>query len=480
MFGAIIKKRSYRLCLLVIGVLSTIIPIVGSYFMAVDVDSAIILTEMERIFEGYMPYRDMHLNYPPLWFYMMVLIKWVFHVPYGFYEFYLTVHYVFCFGCAACIYSLSNQFGVKKQISLFSAWLFMMVIHWVWGNCVLFEIPSLLYGLCASSLVLKKKNDINVHFLYIGVLSCCSFLCKQFGAVFLLLTGYFIVAFCEKKMSKLLYYLIGYSLPLLLCFFIFGYNMFDSILFNGYGTETMELAGWDCSLVGKLKTICNNIYYFATKIVPAVCVSILFIPYFIKENRIKEYLYCLLGIFGFSLQFYFVPQALHYYLYLVPFGVLICALLTTCVFNKKLLCIVVFIVFYTIFVSCYNVYRRRIYRTYYLSYSKKINQDKVAQKLMQCDISGKTIWIAHTELQCYNYLCNFFPANLQEVGYAVGPLEVTQEKALKQLNSSDYVLHSTKRNSFDYYFNDEVEYYLSQFPADTIDENGEVLLRKLK
>ena len=71
----ILENKLCRICLILIGVLSTIIPIIGSYFMAIDVDSAIILTEMERIYEGYIPYKDIHLNYPPLWFYQ-VPVPW--------------------------------------------------------------------------------------------------------------------------------------------------------------------------------------------------------------------------------------------------------------------------------------------------------------------------------------------------------------------------------------------------------------------
>lgn len=477
-----LENKLIRLILIVLTILSVLIPMIRSYYGAIYVDSAVILTEMERIYEGYVPYKTLHLNYPPLWFYMMVILKWIFQIPYGCYEFYLTIHYLFSVGCAVCVYGISKQFGAKRSVNLFSAWLFLITMHWLSGDCVLFEMPSLLFGLSACFLALKLCDKSDVHYVYVGVLSCGSFLCKQFGAGFLLLTIYLIVYFCEYKSKKVLYYLVGYSIPLLVCFLIFGKDMYISILLNGYGTTTMELAGWDCSFFGKIKIICGNIYHFSVKIIPLVSLSILFIPFIIKQNKYKEYFFCICGICGFALQYYLVPQALHYYQYMVPFGILIIPILSVISENKMMFfkSTIYLIILSTALVSCYNVHRRRVYRNCYWSYLEKKSQKAIADEINQLDLSSKTIWVAHTGLQQYNYLCNLYPANIKEIGYAVGPLEVTKEKALKQLESSDYVLHFAVGNDLDYYYNGEVSDYIACFPADTIGLDGNILLRKLK
>ena len=171
----------------ILGVLSVLVLIIGSFFNSMDVDSAIILVEMERIAEGYIPYKTMHLNYPPLWFYINVALKWLFHVPYGCYPFYLGVHWLYAIGCASCLYYISRQWGASKYISAFVAWLFFIVSHWPQGNEILFEIPSVFWGLLAISLFLKWKDSYPAWQIIVGAIACCSFLTKQFGAGFLML-----------------------------------------------------------------------------------------------------------------------------------------------------------------------------------------------------------------------------------------------------------------------------------------------------
>ena len=70
-----------------LGVLSVLVLIIGSFFRSINVDEAVLLVEMERIAEGYVPYKTMHLNYPPLWFYINVALKSLFHIPYGCYPY---------------------------------------------------------------------------------------------------------------------------------------------------------------------------------------------------------------------------------------------------------------------------------------------------------------------------------------------------------------------------------------------------------
>ena len=98
----------------VLGVLSVLVLIVGSFFNSMDVDSAIILVEMERIYDGYIPYKTLHLNYPPLWFYINIALKWLFHVPYGCYPFYLAVHWMYAIGCASCLFYISHKWDASK------------------------------------------------------------------------------------------------------------------------------------------------------------------------------------------------------------------------------------------------------------------------------------------------------------------------------------------------------------------------------
>ena len=478
------KKETFttvlRYLLLFAGVTSLLIPIIGSFRIGIDVDSAIILTEMERIYEGYVPYKTLHLNYPPLWFYMMVALKWLFHVPYGCYPFYLVVHYLFSIGCAYFIYAISCLFGASKKVALFTTWLFLMSIHWLWGNCVLFEMPTLFYGLCASFLALKMKDKPIWHFLYIGTLACASFLCKQFGAGYSLLVIYLIVAFCDQnRWKKAGMFCIGYVIPLMICWFIWGKNIFTSILLNGYGTTTMELAGWDCSLIGKLSCIAHNLLYFCNRIAPIVYVALLMLPLVIRQGKWREMLFCVFGIGGFALQFYFVQGGLHYFQLLLPFGVLLVPILSTLSMNKWYKIVLYMGIGLMVSLSVYSTYRNRVYKRY-IKNRQQNEQKAIAQRINELVPQDATVWVAHGGLQYLNYLCNLHPTNMADVGYACGPLEITKEKAWKQAKSCDYVIHFSRIYEYEYYFDTQMDNYLKAFPVDSVDAGGNILLRKMK
>ena len=187
-------ENKYLLWILgALGILSILVLIIGSFFNRIDVDSAIILVEMERIAERYIPYKTMHLNYPPLWFYVNVALKWLFHIPYGCYPFYLVVHWLYAIGCAISLFYISKRFGANKIISAFVAWLFFIVTHWPQGNTILFEIPSIFWGLLSISLFLKWRDSHPALQIIVGILTACSFLTKQFGAGFLLLVLWLII-----------------------------------------------------------------------------------------------------------------------------------------------------------------------------------------------------------------------------------------------------------------------------------------------
>ena len=95
-----------------IGIITTLIPIIGSLVNGIlHVDEPILLVEMERIAEGYVPYVDMHLNYPPLWFYLMAGFKHLFHIPYGNYFFYHLIHYIFVIADAILIAGICRKMG---------------------------------------------------------------------------------------------------------------------------------------------------------------------------------------------------------------------------------------------------------------------------------------------------------------------------------------------------------------------------------
>ena len=461
----------------VLGVLSVLVLIVGSYFNIMFVDSAILLVEMERIAEGYIPYETLHLNYPPLWFYINVALKKLFHVPYGCYHFYLTIHWLYAIGCATCLYYISKKWSANNYISVFVVWLFFMLTQWRFGNFIIFEIPSVFWGLLAVSLFLKWENRKPAWQIIVGVFSCCAFLTKQFGAGFLLLVLWLILTSASSnKWKQAGYYLLGYCIPLLICLACWGTNMYQSILFNGYGTDAMvAYLGIKHS---KLVNILKNLFNFLNYSVPFVYVAIILLPTIFKQNQWREGLFCFFGIGGFLLQFYFaIGDGNHYFLYMIPFALLLIPIILTLDLQKYVQGVMWAAIALTVAFGFYTAYYNRVWK-YYLRGAKQDyeNQWKMGEQISNIVQEGETVFIPHV-LQFAYYTANLYPSCMAEIGYGCGPMEMTIAKTAKCVSEADYVLHFThqfRRSQLpeswkgkDYEYTDSIQQYVDQFPSDT-------------
>lgn len=480
LFQRITRILLFKYIIVGFGILSLIVPILLSFFNAIDVDSAVILTEMERIAEGYVPYKTLHLNYPPLFFYINVALKRLFNVPFGCYPFYLAVHYVFTFVSAWMLYLISRKFRAPKSISLLAVWLFVMITHWTQGNIVLFELPSICFGLIAmyASIHYSEKNC--VHYLWIGVVAACSLLVKQFGLGFCLLVICLIVIYSEdRRLSRIGLFILGYLTPLALCLVIWGKDIVNAIILNGYGTNTAELAGYDVSFGHKCSQIIGNLWYYLRRVCPIVIYSALLVPSAIGNIRKggdewKQILICYLGILGFALQFWFVAGGLHYLLYMIPFAVLLLPSISVLSNGKIMRVLAILSVVVTTLLAIYSTYHNRVYKGI-------INRGKESQcqisSILETKIdSGKKVWIPHGGIEYLYYFNNLIVPNMATIGYATGPLEVTPEKQWAQIKSADYVICFKRVYPYEYSFSEEVREWLSQFSVESLDRDGEILL----
>ena len=479
----IFKNKYANWILVILGVLSVLVLIVGSFFNRINVDSAIILVEMERIAEGYIPYETMHLNYPPLWFYINVALKYIFDIPYGCYPFYLVVHWIYAIGCAYCLYYISRQWGANKVIAAFVAWLFFIVTHWPQGNIILFEIPSIFWGLLSISLYCRWNNSHPALQIVVGALACCSFLTKQFGAGFLLLVLWLIItSTSSKKWKQIGYYLLGYSLPLLICLSYLGSDIFQSILFNGYGTDKMDAYwGRETTFISKLLRMWRNLMYVVNLIVPIVYVAIILLPIIFKQNKWSKALFCFFGIGGFSLQFFFVHGGYHYFLYMIPLALLLIPILLTLNLNKYMRGAIWIAIGITVILGIYSSYYNRMWKIYLQNGKNSYTEQWMIGKYVADIIpDGKTVFIPHEGICFIYYTANLYPSScMAEIGYGIGSMEVDIETAEKWVKNTDYVLHYTremmydlyKGQDFEYFYNDSIQQYVDQFYSDTITEN---------
>lgn len=476
------ENKLIRYTLAMFGVISILVLIIGSFFNGIDVDSAVILVEMERIAEGYIPYKTMHLNYPPLWFYINVFLKWLFHLPYGCYHFYLAVHWLYAIGCAWCLYYISYKWSANKYISVFVAWLFFIVTHWPQGNVILFELPSIFWGLLAISLYFKWRENNPMRLIAVGIFACCSFFSKQFGLGFFALILWLIfTSTSSNKWKQTGYYLLGYCIPLFICFAYWGTDIYESILFNGYGTDVMDAYwGKETSFISKVIRLCENVLHLVNRILPVVYVAILLLPMICKQNKWREALMCFFAIGGFSLQFFFVHGGPHYYLYMIPFGLLLIPIIISLELNKYIRGIVWIIIGVTTLLGIYSSFHNRVWKLYLHKgkeqYTQQLEMGKRVSNIVQ---DGETVFIPHGGICYIYYTANLYPSCMAEIGYGIGPMELNIETAGKWVSEADYVLHFTREmmydlyqgQDFEYFYNDSIQQYVDQFPSDTLSKD---------
>lgn len=450
-----------------------ILAILLTFVRPLGLDSSIILKEMESVSEGYIPYKTLHLNYPPLFFYLMALLKRIFNVPYGCYNFYLAVHYLLLLCIGYFIYIVSRFFGGNRFVSLLTSWICLILIIWYEGCMVLFEVPSMFFGLASSALIaVNIKRGQPFLFILSGMFAICAFLIKQFGAAFIPLNIYLLLISVKNRKRACYYFILGVFIPLLIVLSVFGANFIESTLLNGYGTTTNKLAGEDISLHAKGISIVKGIG--DVFVMCPIALLFLLSPFAIIERKWKKLLFCIMGFLLFSLQFYFVyPCGLHYFQYFVPVIVLIIPILSTVkmpkyiVFTSYTCCVLT--VLYGLVITIYSPIKLFSYYLEQKSYQKKL-ANVISLNLPE----KKTLWIANTDCLVFYYLVNCKTADMKNFGYSSGPWEVTEDKARSQVNSVDYILcryDTITTSQQDYYLTDDMKAVIYGHPYKMIADN---------
>lgn len=346
-----------------------------------------------------------------------------------------------------------------------------MFVLW-YGDTVLFEVPSMFWGLASSAIIIRYTKGWLLFFMA-GIMSAFSFLTKQFGAGFIVLNAY-ILLFSEYKQKgmSLLYYGLGVLSPILLTFALLGKEFFISTLLNGYGTTTNALKGEDISLPHKISAIVHGFKIFL--IMCPVVLYVLFFPLIHKAKRWRDFLFCVFGLVGFSLQFYFVyPYSHHYFQYLVPFAALLIPVFMS-IHPNKIVCTILVLCFLASIGKCVrwsvvNPLKEHAFVNIHTS-----EQAMRAQRIKKEIHPTRTLWIANTGLQCYYYLTNAATPNMAEVGYSAGPWEITIERATMQVDSADYILcyyDTTEVKPFNYYFTEDLREFTYQHPFVDLGDN---------
>lgn len=470
------KKLSWQ-AFLVLSVPLALTPMVlGVIGMPMVSDESYYLSIVERIAEGKVLYTDVSTGYTPLWFYMMVSLKWLFHIPVGCIEVYRTINFVMQLLSAFFIFKIIRCFGIGWKISYFCAWLLLMTNHWIQGNGVTLEVSTAMFGLLALWMVMLHGNKEVLYFFIAGIAGSCSFLCKQYGLGFSMLCLFLLLFWRKSKTVGILVNVLGFLLPVMICFAIWGQVIIDKTLLNGYGT-TID-ASYGRGFDYKMDLMVSGFRLLFTKVAPALPVSLLFLPLIIREKKTTMGIFCWLGIFGFILQFLF-NYAPHYLILVLPFVVILYSLVLSLIPKAKRWFSVLFLVVLLADVSysIYADYHNRIGKLY-LHPEYKRNQQELSKEVKKRIPEGCTLWIPNGGLYFVYYQTNILPPNLSTQSYSYGDAGITVEDAIKQVEAADYVL------SFDWeqaepYFTKELKEFVYSHEVVYVDTAWEAVLHDM-
>lgn len=431
MLTCIIRSVLYAL-LLVIGLSMLVVLCYASIRDDICFDSTILLTEVERVAEGYIPYKTLHLNYPPLWFYMMVGLKRLFHVPYGCYNFYFVVNLLMLVICAFAEYKIAYRLCRSRLASLVTSWLFLFLCMINGGLNVLFEVPSLMFGLMGIWLTGVYLEKDARHYIWIGALISCSFMVKQFGLGFIVLAMLvlFLYGKSRDKWRKILFLLCGFLLVFLVTIAIFRKPFIDSVFFNSYSAHL------NATLFDRVHNTSHMLRNFVRK-APVILAAIILLPAFLNQGKWRWAIVLACAICGFSLQFMFMVDASHYYMYLIPFAVLYLPLFCTLKLTASehlLIYVTLFFLLYVNLTLMANVTKIRI----------KANNREIqitsGAALSSVIPSQTKVWIADDGALPIYYFANLKTPNMEKYGYCAGKFQISESMASDQVASADFVI----------------------------------------
>ena len=455
------------------------IPIIGSLLKSgIDCDATYYICEGERITEGYVPYVDMALGYSPLWFYIEAGYKMLFHIPNGVYWPYLILFYIFQIAGAYFLYRLIRSLDIKKTYAIFAAWLYVFMSHWLQGNAMLLEVPTMTLGTLACWLVVEFKDRNFWHYIWIGCVAACSFMMKQYGLGTFVLCLYLMLFVSKCDWKQFAAFVIGYSLPFILCLGIWGGAFIQWVFLNGYGTKNAADAGYDVSLARKILNIFDDLNYFCYMICPIVYFGWMFAVRAYRQGRLAQLIFAYCGILGYALSFYFTGGQLHYYQNLLPFAILLIVELLYITEGTKWRYGLYVMIAWVMLVSAYKTYYNRVYKQY-IKGNVRTEQLQLARTISEYVKEDETIFIIHGGLYHLYFTANILPPNIGTIGYSFGPMGLNEHTAYEQIMHADWVLRYSRDYDFENFFTDPMKRYVDSYPTICLKDSA-VLLHKMK
>ena len=308
----------------------------------VNADAGYYLGTVELIHQGYVPYRDFSLGYTPLFFYALQIPR-MFMGTYPVYYGYMLFLYLIVFADALLMALIVRKTTKSVKLAWLSGLVFLVLYYYLEGVCFILEAFSVCFGL-ASIIVLWGEKSTFWRMFLAGLFSALSFLSKQYGLLFAGVIGIMLLLSdntWKKKLWNCLSALLGFCTVIALFFLLFFTaglrpdELVEALSGSGYGGQSVNMY---------IEGVARSVRLFP---------FLIFIPCLFmckNKNNTTIIIGCLAGLLMASLQFYFNVFS-HYFIYMIPFVLVLNALLWKKLRNHKLSSVLFWLYFGMLFTA---------------------------------------------------------------------------------------------------------------------------------
>lgn len=406
----------------------------------INQDAGTYLPIVERILDGYVPYKDIAIGYTPLALYILAFFNLLVGGEAG-YSLYISICALFQVASSYLIFKISYYISRDILIRYFFSVLAILSLYSWQGIYIVLEPYVVFFSLLSVHFYLKSDDKSLLYYVLSGVCVSLSFLSKQYGVAVGMAIG--LVILFEKeifilKVKHILLFVFGCAIPLSI--FVFYYSFVSNVqpvdLFAGISGGTYA------STHGiSYKKVFSSLLFYSK-----MNAHILFLlPLAVFADVASDRKYVVLNLFIFLLfsLSLSVRQFGHYFMLLVPSTILIELFILNSFYEKYikersviyflLCCFSLFLVVYGSTNASSYLFEKEVKQSKYgrheqYAIGKEINSIVPEQSRVAL-FADPSFW----------YICKFYPPQFSKYGYGfVTNYNSTQIDEL--LSSSQYAI----------------------------------------
>lgn len=409
-------------------------------FMAsptIGLDSGFYLAICREFYSGKVYFHEIGIPYTPL-----SIIT--FGIPFLFddmpnYRWHLLINVLITIGSSFVFYGILKRISSNKSRNIFFASIFILLSFIFDGRHLMLEPLSVFFQLLALYFYLNfREQDTFKNLFLSGITICLAFLSKQYGLFILLPIAADLILHKKEKLKSILLLSVGMLIPLVLFFGYlssYGVSFIEFLKFLlGKGTEfdngngTAINASNTSHLIELLYFILFNLYWL---VIPALLVL------YIKVLDRKKLLFILL--FLSSLIVLKFATYFHYFLYVVPYSLILFAYLFSFSNHKN-----VNLVSYILLGGSFCFWTLYIGLTLKNGNQSYINKQQEEIKILNSHIPEKSKVYLDGPSPALYYLCDFQSINLKRISF-IFPDYFFPKSIANNMGSGAYIVTPMKK-----------------------------------